>query len=136
MREYVKPMMDSEVFMANEFCSTCTTQEVYKFECNARGGVMGYVFEETNGQPGLQVIGNIFTGTPADTNLTSFLGGYHACGATHYVSVDNADFVSGYYITSKDGVDATPVTIWKGENGDNVHCTEALHPETWETVRS
>ena len=40
MREYVKPMMDSEVFVANEYVSAC-----YHGVCN----ISGYVFNDTNG---------------------------------------------------------------------------------------
>ena len=42
MREYVKPMMDSEVFVANEYFSAC-----YKINCNVPG--TGYLYAETMG---------------------------------------------------------------------------------------
>ena len=39
MRDYVKPMMDSEVFAANEYFSACgDSGVVYKFKCDAGGG--------------------------------------------------------------------------------------------------
>ena len=36
MKNYVKPMMESEVFAANEYIAACgDSGVVYKFECNA-----------------------------------------------------------------------------------------------------
>ena len=40
MKNYVKPMMESEVFAANEYIAACgDSGVVYNFECNA--GVAG-----------------------------------------------------------------------------------------------
>ena len=40
MKNYVKPMMESEAFAANEYIAACGDSGVtYKFECNAGGGV-------------------------------------------------------------------------------------------------
>ena len=46
MKNYVKPMMESEVFAANEYIAAC-----YNIRCNVPSGI-GYY--ETNGEPGYQ----------------------------------------------------------------------------------
>ena len=52
MKNYVKPMMESEVFAANEYIAACgESGVVYKFKCDAGDGVYGSVYEETNGIP-------------------------------------------------------------------------------------
>lgn len=125
---YVKPVMISEQFLPNEYVAACgDTNKVFKFKCDATGGTMGYVYQETNNKPGLQIFG--------DTLITSILGGYHACGATHEAPTTD-EFLDGYYIVSQDGVDAVPVKIWRGEDGKNVHCTTNIHMDTWEITKS
>lgn len=54
-RAYVRPTMVGERFVANEYVAACgDSGKVYKFECNAGGGVPGNVYQETNGESGLQ----------------------------------------------------------------------------------
>ena len=128
-KAYVKPSMESETFVPQTYVAACGDEhKVYEFKCDATGGVLGMVYQETNGEDGLQI--KLWGG---DTMLTPF--GYHACGIIHYAPVTD-DFVDGYYMTSTDGIDATPVKIWKGENGDNIHCTTNVHMETWVTHKS
>ena len=38
MKDYVKPMMESEVFAANEYIAACGSGTTYLFTCNAGGG--------------------------------------------------------------------------------------------------
>lgn len=127
-RVWTLPQAVVENFEVTEYIAGCTDFERkhYKFECDATGGIAGYVFEETNGTKGLQ-IGD-------DELITSILGGYHACGETHYAPVDTTDFVNGYYLTAADyaagGEFVTPVVIWKGEKNNNVHCTKNLNVHT------
>lgn len=127
-RVWSKPLATVENFEVNEYIAACTDLEnkFYKFECDATGGIAGYVYEETNGTSGFQITG--------DTLLTSIFGGYHACGETHYAPLETTDFVDGYYLTAADyiagGTFVTPVVIWKGEGNDNVHCTKNLNVET------
>ena len=140
MREYVKPMMDSEVFAANEYFSACgDSGVVYKFKCDAGGGVYGSVYEETNGIPGLQ------TGRRGDTELASYsdgwLGesGFYACNKTHEAESSNA-FVNGYYCAKGNTKDPISVIVWKeprdGWWPDNIHCTTNLDMDSWETAKS
>ena len=136
MKNYVKPMMESEVFAANEYIAACGESGVtYKFECNAGGGASGNVYVESNGVEGLQTIGKWVGGwnghwQPADTSL----GGYHACGTTHEAESDD-EFLNGYYVPYwSDNV--TEVIIWRGPYNNNVHCTTELNKENWETAKS
>lgn len=130
MREYVKPMMDSEVFAANEYFSACENGITYWFECNAESTTPfeNTVYEESNNQPDLQ------TGWGGDTYRS---GSYHACNKKHEVRPGET-FLNGYVVQDmgwfqKDKV--IPVLIWT-EGGTNTHCTTKLKPEEFEVARS
>lgn len=124
MKIWTVPVAIAQEFASNEYVAACDDikNQYYVFRCDAYGGLLGTVFEETNGKDDLQI------GEDGDDLLAAL--GYHRCGATHYVPVDSADFVNGYYVTSVSGVFGgdfiTPVVIWKGNSGDNVHCTKNL----------
>ena len=129
MRDYVKPMMDSEIFVANEYFSACGDEnKVYKFKCDApTEWGNGLVYVESNGEPGLQV--RLFGG---DT----FRSNYHPCGEEHEAPVTD-DFLDGYYIHDLESVfNPTPIKIWTGKNDDNTHCTTNLKMDTWPTAKS
>ena len=131
-RAYVRPTMVGERFVANEYVAACgDSGKVYKFECNAGGGVPGNVYQETNGESGLQR----WPSKKPDTNLTSGLStSYHACGETHEASaMDN--LVNGYYVSLQSGK-VTNVIIWRGKDGHNVHCTTQLNMDEWATAKS
>lgn len=123
-RKYVKPVLSGEEFVPQNYIAACGDSGiVYKFKCDAGGGVSGYVYLETNGQAGLQRDGR---------NSDDFLSGYHACGSSHEAeSTDN--FLEGYYVV---GETITPVIIWRGRWGNNTHCTEELDMNKWETAKS
>ena len=125
MREYVKPMMDSEVFVANQYFSACgDSGTTYLFTCDAGGGAKGDVYVESNGQDGLQ---------RDDRCLTpGLLRYYHACNVTHYADT-NDEFLNGYYVPF--GGSAQKVIIWT-DHGRNVHCTTNLNRDSWETTKS
>ena len=124
-RTYVRPTMVGERFVANEYVAACgDSGKVYKFECNAGDGVSGNVYQETNGESGLQRLPSK-PGRKPDTNLTSgLLTSYHACGETHEASAMDK-FVNGYYVSLQSGK-VTNVIIWRGKDGHNVHCTTKL----------
>lgn len=129
MKSYKKPVLNVERFTANEFVAAChDTNKVYKFKCDAGGGISGTVYQETNGEPGLQTKPSLSGWYWADKRL----GGYHACGTTHEASTTD-DFLDGYYVTDSK---TTPVKVWRGPNDDNIHCTENLEIDSWETDRS
>lgn len=135
MREYIKPTMEGEVFAANEYIAACgESGVVYKFTCTAGwiehtlfGDVRvgGRVYQETNGEPGLQ---------------TDWFGGdkflslsYHPCDEYHEAESTDG-FLKGYLVNDKHG--QMDVIIWRGPDGRNVHCTENLNQDSWETVKS
>lgn len=124
-RKYERPWMVGEEFSPNEFIAACgDSNTVYKFKCDAGGGVVGDVYLETNDQKGLQ------TGRGGDR----YLSGYKACGTTHEAQTTD-DFLDGYYVTGR-GRNVTPVIVWRGPKNDNTHCTENLDMSTWETTKS
>jgi len=125
-RSYRKPMMNVEKFVANEYVAACGDEnKVYKFTCDAGGGVSGRVYLETNGKEGFQPG---FMGIGGD----SYLSRYHACGTTHEASTTD-EFLKGYYIVNGT---VTPVIVWRGEEGDNTHCTTNLDMNSWTTAKS
>ena len=134
MKNYVKPMMESEAFAANEYIAACgDSGVVYKFECNAGGGVHGSVYQETNGRPGFQ---SEFFGIGGDKELTNWpMRYYHACNEKHEADSTD-DFVSGYYFPNNNSRDVQQVIIWRGPNGDDIHCTTNLNQDSWETAKS
>lgn len=127
-RKYVRPWMVGEEFSPNEFIAACgDSNTVYRFKCDAGGGVVGDVYLETNGKKGLQ------TGKRGDR----YLSRYQACGTTHEAQTTDG-FLDGYYVTEsrKEGTVITPVIVWRGPKNDNTHCTENLDMSTWETTKS
>ena len=138
MKNYVKPMMESEVFAANEYIAACgDSGVVYKFKCDAGDGVYGSVYQETNGIPGLQTSGRN-TDRRIATYDYSFLwgeSGYHACGTTHEAE-SNSGFYDGYYCARGNTKNPVSVIIWRGEHNNNVHCTTNLNQDSWETAKS
>ena len=138
MKNYVKPMMESEVFAANEYIAACgDSGVVYKFKCDAGDGVYGSVYQETNGIPGLQTSGRN-TDRRIATYDYSFLwgeSGYHACGTTHEAE-SNSGFYDGYYCARGNTKNPVSVIIWRGEHNNNVHCTTNLNQDSWDTAKS
>lgn len=128
-----EPEILVEKFMPNEYVAACgESGVVYKFTCDAGGGIPGSVYQETNNIPGLQ------TGRGGDKEIATYafggLFGYHACGTTHEAESDSG-FYDGYYCARGEG-DPVKVIIWKGEHNDNVHCTTNLDKDSWETAKS
>lgn len=129
-RSYRKPMMNVEKFVANEYVAACgESGVVYKFTCDAGGGVPGDVYLETNGEPGLQI---------SRKGGDQYLSGYHACGTTHEAESTDS-FLNGYYVVDGGWFEedtVTPVIVWRGPKGNNTHCTENLDMSKWETAKS
>lgn len=65
--------------------------------------------------------------------------GYHACGEEH-VTQTGDEFINGWYITGGDGLTGgewvRQVVIWRGVEGNNIHCTTNLDKNTWQTAKS
>lgn len=131
-RTWIKPEMNELAFAANDYVAACgDSGTVYKFVCDAakKGGfnLGGTVYVENNKQQGFQSGGN---------NQDDYLGEYHACSATHEASKLD-EFLHGWFkphglIDTK----AREVIIWRGDDGNNIHCTTNLNMETWETAKS
>ena len=132
MRDYVKPMMDSEVFVANEYCSACGESGViYNFECNAGSEWKNYNVYLEDGTP-YATSGRDYGGCKTDYES------YHPCGETHTASSDSG-FLKGYmyaqnWIGQNTG-NKINVIIWTDHYTD-VHCTTNLDMNKWETARS
>ncbi len=133
-KEWMEPVIEVQEFVANEYVASCgESGKVYNFECNAGKSENSY-YVYTNGADGLP-------GTSDDVRL----GGYHPCGKTHSAESDS-DFAYGYMYRiygydwlgrpQVDRNDCTNVIIWRGEDGNNIHCTTNLDINSWETAKS
>ena len=137
-KAYVKPSMESEMFVPNTYVAACESGTTYWFKCDA-GPSNDYseVWEETNGIPGLQQdsSGSWWWGdyTPADRHRTSY---YHACNTVHEVR-GNENFLNGYVVVDHflGDDEVIPVLIWT-DHDTNTHCTTQLNPEDWEIAKS
>ena len=131
MRKYKKPVLNVEQFTANEFIALCgDSGKTYYFKCDAKKWGFDFgdsVYAETNDNPGLQ---------RDDNNPDQFLGGYHSCSETHIAESDD-EFLNGYFVPNG-VIDTRPrkVIIWRGEDGNNIHCTTNLDISKWETAKS
>lgn len=128
-RAYVRPTMVGERFVANEYVAACGDQnKVYKFKCNA---------QDWTGLTGSTVWLNGPDGQP-ETSDDIRLGSYGKCGAEHEAKTTD-EFSRGYL---KKNIGGYPmgtrldVIVWRGEKGDNIHCTKNLDMKTWETAKS
>ena len=140
-RRYERPSAYIEEFTPNEYVAACGDHgTVYNFICNAGGGEYGGVYQETNGQAGLQI-----GGKNGDNQISFEQTSYHACGTTHQANADD-DFIQNcYYIPESayswrrrrwDTSKAIDVVVWRGPKGNNTHCTTNLDMKTWETAKS
>ena len=138
---YVKPEMQVEEFLANQYVAACgDSGKIYSFICNAG---LGYTHEEIIYHFGwterkqVQDKFNVYKsdGTKLVGSGKKFTS-YHPCGETHSAPSDG-EFFSGYIDDQEtSAVEHIPVVIWTGKNKDNVHCTTNLDIETWETAKS
>lgn len=128
---WIRPMATVEQFMANEYIAACgdKTPAVYKFTCNAGGGVYGGAWRESNRVDGLQSNGSFTGGYRADQQITWSTGSFHACNDTHEVPIEDIDqFIPNCYYKPYGAHDseAISVLVWRGENNDDVHCCTGL----------
>lgn len=125
------PKIVVEQFVPNEYVAACgDSGKTYLFTCDAGGGVSGYVYLETNDEEGFQQPQYTFWGELLSGDAS--LGGYKACRITHEAESTD-DFLNGYYVS---GGNVTPVIIWRGPYGDNIHCTKNLNMDSWTTAKS
>ena len=127
-RVWCRPQTVVQKFEANEYVAACGDEnKVYKFVCNANWTGLTGSAVYTNGEDGIM-------GTDDDV----YLGDYARCGKTHEASTTD-DFINGYLKKNFIGLplgQSEPVIIWRGENGNNIHCTTNLDMDSWETAKS
>lgn len=133
-KRYSKPILESETFIPQNYIAACgDTNYEYLFKCDAMGGITGTVFY-SDGDDKFEP--NI-TGWGNGDKLMGI--GYHACGETHKTEVGD-EFIEGWYVTGWDGLGggkwAKKVIIWKGPDGNNIHCTTNLDKNSWQTAKS
>ena len=123
------PLTVVQQFDANEAISACGDEnKVYKFTCDAGNpGLTGFTVY-TNGEDGI-------AGTSDDVKITD---SYARCGLTHEAPTSDT-FIKGYMEKNILGYPfpwRQDVIIWRGEDGNNVHCTKNINMDTWETAKS
>ena len=123
-----RPLTEVQKFEANEYVAACGDEnKVYLFTCDAGWTGLSGSTVYTNGDDGIPQTGD-----------DVYLGSYHKCGETHEAKTTD-DFVKGYLRKNVLGIPAGPrqdVIIWRGEDGNNVHCTTKLDQDSWETAKS
>lgn len=139
-RMYIKPVLESETFVPQNYIAACGEEnKVYLFTCDGGGGADGGVWKDDNGVTGLQTksSGSWWDGTyvRADTQITWSSSSYHACGKTHEAKTTDDFILNCWYKNYRTG-EKIRVTVWRGPNGNNVHCTEQLDINSWTTVKS
>ena len=122
MKDYVRPMMESEVFAANEYIAACAENTYYNFECNAGDGRYGGLYDER-----WRLVSNGYNS-------------YHACGETHVTSRDS-EFFKGYFDPDRNHNNGNEleVYIWEekgwtfpwGWGTVNRHATTNLDINSW-----
>ena len=124
-KEYVRPMMVGEEFVANEYCtSTCgkTTDGKYIFTCDADAGDLYYYSEHF-------IFGE----------MKNYRGAFTPCEAKHYT--DSPDvYHDGFVDYNNNGTEDSgeAVLFWEGPDslGRRGHATKSLTREQIETERS
>lgn len=134
MRNWERPMAVVDAFAANEFVSTCgDTNTVYKFTCDA-GSKYWFLFKEYYYSYDVYVDSN--KNGQLDDRGDRRLGSYTACGETHDAKTTD-EFQNGFCVRDDWGRrEIIPVVIWRGEDGQNIHCTTKLHMDEWPTAKS
>lgn len=135
-RKWGKPGLDVQVFMPNDFIAACAPDETYfeyRFWCDA-GSSVPY-----SGQKVWLDKGTIGV---YDENQDEYIGTYHACKKTHVVKIKKSEYPNpesqlaiifpyGLLMDANDNWRIKPVRIWRGEYGNNIHCTYSLKENSW-----
>ena len=118
-KQYEKPSMSIDMFEANEYIAAC-----YKIYCSVPG--TGSLWDESNGQPGLQTRGR----NPDKKLAGDYLS---ACNRWHKGVIQGSDpSANGYWRQTNGAV--TDVFCWKERLGSSsdYHAT-TLNKVNWET---
>lgn len=131
MRNWEKPMVVVDAFVANEFVSACGDKgAIYKFECDAPAGNLYYYWNSDGKIDGVH--------DPNDRSRHN-LGGYYPCGATHQAPKTDAfydGFVDRNHNRRQDDGEGVIVWIERTWLGDNGHATTQLNMNEWQTAKS
>ena len=141
MKKYMKPLMEGQMFVANEFVAVCGNQTSYKFKCDA-GGTFNSDGEMTSYKSGYLYDEN-WNASYAYPYYMHGRGtnGFHACGETHDSDTTDA-YILGWFDTDtspNNGKNETKVYIWQEiENGRvvNHHATTDIKSITSQINRS
>lgn len=134
MKKYIKPIMESELFTANEYFSACGDSGVnYLFECDAPAGTL-YYYPNSDGK-----IDGIYEGY----GKAEKMGNYHPCSRKH-LAPTTGDFYDGFVDRNgnRKQDEGEGVIVWRNREWDilgwrwNGHATENLDMNTWGTDRS
>lgn len=127
-RVWESPLTMVQKFEPNEYIAACGDENrVYLFTCDAGWTGLSGSDVWTNGADGIM-------GTEDD----QYLGTYGKCGKTHEANTTD-EFIGGYLKKNVIGFpigQAQKVIIWRGEDGNNIHCTTNLDMKTWPTAKS
>lgn len=129
MRNWERPMVVVDAFVANEFVSACGDKgTIYKFKCDAPGGPLYYYPKSDDKIDGVH--------NPHDrAKFISLL--YHPCGADHEAPKTDG-FYDGFVDYNLNGKQDSGegVIVWRGQSGRNGHATTNLNMNSWETTKS
>ncbi|MBO7552853.1 MAG: hypothetical protein J6T82_02335 [Bacteroidaceae bacterium] len=145
-KEWGKPLTGVQEFAPQEFIAACDNTgatQTYYFMCD--GGISNQHYDvildtnknHTNDGYWVRNWNGSYTLNPGgDELLTYSTLYYHPCGTTHVVTVPygtsvEAIFPYGWIQTknSHSNTNWTPVRIWRGDDGNNIHCTTNLRSE-------
>ena len=127
-KAYVKPSMESETFVPNVYCKTCSDTEggvKYYFKCDAGGGRSGGLYDKN-----WNLISNSWNS-------------YSACNRTHESSTED-EYILGYFDPDRNhyyGIELI-VYIWIERSWSifgwrtNRHATTNLNKDSWEKNHS
>ena len=135
-RVYERPMMFAQKFTSNEYVAACgESGTVYNFQCNA--GDRPYQCEPSYIPFFCEHGEDVTDNYPYDvyTSTGEHLGSYGPCGTSHEANSSD-DFIFGGYMVHQHTGETIKVTIWRGADGNNIHCTTILDQKQWETAKS
>ena len=126
MKNYVKPMMESEVFAANEYIAACGDTEYgnYLFECDAPAGRLYYYTTNWWGE-----------------EKAEYIGSYTPCNRKHEASTES-EFPDGFVDYNRNGREdeGEAVIVWIERRPwggiRNAHATTNLDRDSWEVLKS
>ncbi len=147
---YRKPTMQLEEFIPNECVAACGDSGTVYFPFICDAPITGnyhdsdgdwddvYWWSDSNFNPLNPRTKNRKLEDYIGRNA-SRLGQYHPCGASHTVS-NRSTFYYGFIDRDNDGkyTEGEGVVIWRGDNYwfPNIHCSQQLKHEDWETPKS